>query len=311
MLAYCSNGGTFHVSILWDKTTRASTVLDLLPGTVTNYAYGTNDLGEVVGCCEDSSGQYILGDHAYLWDRTHGIRSLEDPAIFPGNPGWRLANANAINVAGVIIGSGINPAGEIHAFSAAYDRTLGQVTSITDLGHTQGTTQSDVQALNAGGAVIGVSWIDGTSNSSNPFYYDSARGRVDLGPLVTSGNLHASGLNDSSQVALQEPLNGKYRAFYWDATRTSLLNLGTLGGTSAKVEVYGNTYHRSEMIKKDGRIVGNSNLSGDRRQGSSDPTRGPVQTLDLHELRLPAPASGRNKKPTLRKAGGKTSCWAV
>ena len=74
-------------------------------------ADGINDSGVVVGESQiDSEGDF----HAFLWSQATGIvdmNKLIDPAS-----GWDLLDGSGINNAGDIVGTGVNPEGEQHAF---------------------------------------------------------------------------------------------------------------------------------------------------------------------------------------------------
>lgn len=76
-----------------------------------NVAREVNDCGQVVGHaeCVGSGGPLA----AFLWE--DGVMSnLED--LIPAGSGWSLLTAEGVNDAGRIVGIGLNPAGELHAF---------------------------------------------------------------------------------------------------------------------------------------------------------------------------------------------------
>lgn len=89
---------------LWNN----GTMLDLgnLPGQLSGYARGINDLGQVVG---------MSGLSAFLWDSASGLRNLND-LIDASGAGWQLTHAYEINENGQIVGFGINPDGQVHAY---------------------------------------------------------------------------------------------------------------------------------------------------------------------------------------------------
>jgi probable HAF family extracellular repeat protein len=98
-------GGSGSCAVLWqndkDHTIQS---LGVLPGQSWSSAFAINDVGQVVGWS---------GFRAFVWSRSGGMQDLN--SLIPGNSGWTLSSANAINVVGQITGQGtIN--GEQHAF---------------------------------------------------------------------------------------------------------------------------------------------------------------------------------------------------
>jgi len=87
-------------------------MLDLgtLGGAHSN-AYGVNNSGAVVGYAQHTPGDYHT--HAVLWleGEIYDLNDFIDPTS-----GWELEKARAINNAGQIVGSGIDPSGEKRAF---------------------------------------------------------------------------------------------------------------------------------------------------------------------------------------------------
>src|SRR3989338_2169957 len=77
-------------------------------GGSSSWAYGVNDHGQVVG-----ESKVAGGIHAFLYldGSMLDLNDLIDP---PSK--WRLNRATAINNAGQIVGTGINPSGEKHGF---------------------------------------------------------------------------------------------------------------------------------------------------------------------------------------------------
>ncbi len=72
-------------------------------------AEGINDQGLVVGL---SSGPVF--DRAFLYD---GIAMTELTTLLDSTgTGWQLTDASGINNAGQIVGTGVNPAGRVHAY---------------------------------------------------------------------------------------------------------------------------------------------------------------------------------------------------
>jgi probable HAF family extracellular repeat protein len=73
-------------------------------------AEGINSAGQVVGV--DTIG--LVGKHAFLY--SGGSMSHLNDLIVSQKPGWDLVEARAINDVGQIVGQGINPSGQSHAF---------------------------------------------------------------------------------------------------------------------------------------------------------------------------------------------------
>jgi probable HAF family extracellular repeat protein len=69
-------------------------------GGINSEAMGLNDLGQIVGYSETASGD----THAFLWENGHGMQDLNN--LIPGNSGWELLRALAINKDGQIVGAG-------------------------------------------------------------------------------------------------------------------------------------------------------------------------------------------------------------
>ena len=82
-----------------------------------SYAFGVSENGSVIV----GQGETGLGFEAFVWDGMNGIRNLRDVLISQGDDltGWRLDRANGISADGnIIVGSGINPAGQPEAWLA-------------------------------------------------------------------------------------------------------------------------------------------------------------------------------------------------
>ena len=78
-------------------------------------AYSINNNGQIVGwACRCIGG--ICGPHAALFDPNGQGNNIDLNTLIDPNLGWELIYAECINDKGWIVGSGINPAGETHAF---------------------------------------------------------------------------------------------------------------------------------------------------------------------------------------------------
>lgn len=79
-------------------------------GNSTSYGSGINNSGQIVGAAFTAPGNNVR--HAILWQ--NGIMTdLNDVTL---GSGWILDWAFAINDYGAIVGTGINPSGQTHAF---------------------------------------------------------------------------------------------------------------------------------------------------------------------------------------------------
>jgi probable HAF family extracellular repeat protein len=89
--------------------------LGLLSGYSDSYATAINASGQVVGWADPSPSLYpsLSSSHAFLYsDGT--IADLN--SLIPSGSNWTLVDASGINDIGQIVGWGISPSGEQHAF---------------------------------------------------------------------------------------------------------------------------------------------------------------------------------------------------
>ena len=93
--------GTYN-AFLWDE---GYTYIDPLTSAESTVATAVNDNTQVVG---------YSGDYAFLWDEVNGTIDLN--SLIEEDSEWILTMANDINNAGQIVGYGINPSGDYHAF---------------------------------------------------------------------------------------------------------------------------------------------------------------------------------------------------
>jgi len=88
----------------------AMTNIGTLGGT-SGEAHAINNAGVVVGIDRTADP----ATHAFLWDGT--MRDLND-LLDASSQGWTLTNASDINKNNVIVGQGLAPGGDYHAFIA-------------------------------------------------------------------------------------------------------------------------------------------------------------------------------------------------
>jgi len=90
-------------AVVWNQNGSVQD-LGVLPGQGWSTAFAINDFGQVVGWS---------GFTAFIWSEEDGMQDLS--RLIPGDSGWQLTTANAINDKGQITGQGtIN--GEAHGF---------------------------------------------------------------------------------------------------------------------------------------------------------------------------------------------------
>ena len=101
-------------AVLWLKD---GSMLDL--GTSgDSIALAINDLGQVVG-----SEQSSIRHHTFAFLYNDGL-TIKLEQLIPPESGWYLYKANDINNHGEIVGSGLNPNGERHAFLLTLDNEV-------------------------------------------------------------------------------------------------------------------------------------------------------------------------------------------
>jgi probable HAF family extracellular repeat protein len=223
--------------------------------------------------------------HAFVWDRTSGMRDL-------GRLGSLVTNyseARAINGPGEIVGvalnigntafywlpgpmpemtplvglgfaTGVNDTGLIAGYFldsvyTAYVRQLdGGITPMPHLG-TQGRNQSYGNAINASGQVVGVAQTD--HSIARAFLWDRVAGVMDLGTMKPTDDSTsvAIGINDLGQVVGYADTDAGIvvHAFRWSSA-AGMEDLGSLGTASAdRSEAWG--------INTAGQVVGRTGTS--------------------------------------------------
>ncbi len=236
-------------------------ILDLgtLPGGDQSSATAINNAGQVVG----HSHIAATGDtRAFLYDKVNGMIDLGTLGAYSTEPA-------DINDAGQVVGSGITPANERHAF-------LWENGHFTDLG------QGYARAINSRGQVVGTARLPGTEraflwedgmmtilgtfggnrswgrgvnnlgqvvgqaenaqNRFRPFLYEES----EMSELTAlSASAHVGDINTAGQIVgsvIGDP-------FLWD-TDSGLTDLGSLGGEG-----------RASAVNNFGHVVGNSELT--------------------------------------------------
>jgi probable HAF family extracellular repeat protein len=102
-----TTGGHWH-AVLWDASHKIHD-LGVISGGTYSIGFALNDSGVVVGY----GNLFDNAAHAMIWTAKAGMQDLN--LLIPGNSGWVLINANAINNVGQITGYGTIK-GHNHAF---------------------------------------------------------------------------------------------------------------------------------------------------------------------------------------------------
>jgi len=146
-LSYLPGDAVFHAFIAW-RGRMAD--LGTLPGAANSWAYGVNNLGQVVGF----SGNNLNDYHAFLWDRVNGMQDL-------GTLGGVRSYANAINDAGQVVGYSALPNGIQDAFL----EDGGVLTDLNDLlPPDSGWNVYQAAGINNAGQIVGEGFHDGAQH---------------------------------------------------------------------------------------------------------------------------------------------------
>jgi len=259
-------GGVIHYAV---------TDLGDLGGGVAE-AYAINAVGQVVGRAANDAGVY----HAFLWDRTNGMRDLgrlgtavtsssealgiNGPgevvgvATSGGNSAWYWLPGPMPEMTGFLgpgFATGVNDTGLITGYylSSVYTAYVRELDAgITEMPHlgTQGGNASYANAINAAGQVIGVSQTD--HSIPRAFLWERDGGVTDLGTMKPADNSTSVGigLNDLGQVVGYADIDAGIvqHAFRW-SPGAGMEDLGSLGtGSADRSEAWG--------INNVGQVVG-------------------------------------------------------
>jgi probable HAF family extracellular repeat protein len=251
------------------------TYIDL--GYGNSYAYAMNSSGQVAGTAVTASGS--IDPFLYSAGQVYDLGSL----------GGTYGSVGGLNNSGQVVGDSYNagnafplayvttggPTGGTMINIAALDGTLtlssgngSDSDRINDSGQVLGGAQNPQQTgflynttggtlalfgsnggeyLNASGQIAGY-----TNNSPDDLFIYSGGNYTDLGDLGGVGISNIAGLNSSGEIAggAQMDYSGTFNAFLYNGT--SMMNLGTLGGTSSS----------ATGLNDSGVVVGYSELSG-------------------------------------------------
>ncbi len=271
-------------STLYAQTFSLTDLGDLQGGIDFGYAYGVNDVGQVVGFSRSH-----IDDTAFFWDAAIGMQNL---GFLPG--GDAFSEGQSVNLIGQVVGTSDTVSGA-HAFmwdsvdgmqdlgllpgsnnsSFAYDiNNLGQVvgygnsstgedraflwTSGTGMQEIEGLLPNDsgrsyANAINNVGQVVGDVF---SSEGHIAFLWDPKDGVSSLGNLANgTGSTEANEINDVGQIVGKARTDIGSRAFLWDAIG-GMQDLGDLAG--------GSDYSQANGINNNGWVVGRSESAAGR-----------------------------------------------
>jgi probable HAF family extracellular repeat protein len=206
-----------HHAFLWQN----GTTIDL--GTLggdRSYAWGINNLGQVVGASVTSSGFR----HPYLWQ--NGV--MTDLGTYGSD---NSSMAIGINNNGQVVGWSYQTAYPPYGHPTAFTNhaVLWQNGGITDLGVLSGDNASSAYTINDLGQVFGSSFKYDTSNSIQSLFRWQNGAMTNLGNIDSNAFINSINNQGLAVGELYEGYNGS--AFLWQNGTTT--NLDSLGGTFA------------------------------------------------------------------------------
>lgn len=202
-------------------------------GGASSAAFDINDNGQVVG----TAGIVGVGNRAFLWDSTSGIRNL-DPL------GTDTSIANGINNNGQVVGFYLGVGTNKRAF--LWD----SVNDLQNLGTLPGDNSSAANEINDRGQVVGRSESIGRIQA---FLWDSVNGLQNLGTLNGYSSSDAYDINNNGEVVGFANTNGSLRPVLWDSSK----NIQDLGS-------FNTAFTQANSINDAGTVVGGSIFDGFR-----------------------------------------------
>jgi probable HAF family extracellular repeat protein len=212
--------------------------LGTLSGSGSSGAAGINNNGLVVGS-SSYTGSGLWNYHAFLYDGSmHDLGTL----------GGASSLGSDINDSGVIVGSSTTAGGQQHAYF--YDGTM------RDLGVLAGGFSSAASAINASGAIVGVSTIN-AAGAKHAVLWDgnTIQDLGALGAIYGSGGsggdyASANDINSSGLVVGDSVNDDGYIPFLYDGATMFNLNDLLVGN------VTGLQLQRATGINDKGQIIG-------------------------------------------------------
>jgi uncharacterized repeat protein (TIGR01451 family) len=181
-----------------------------------DFAYGINDLGQIVGSS---------GGHAVYWTNYESMPVDLEELGGPINTN-NGSTANAINVAGQIVGQADFTHNLPHA---AY--WPGSSSPAVDLGALGGSANSSrAYSINGSGQMVGYSSVGGHQRAT--YWTNGSSAPLDLGTL--GGNVSdALAINDAGEiVGVATTTDGRLQAAYWTNASSPAVALAPLCGTT-------------------------------------------------------------------------------
>jgi probable HAF family extracellular repeat protein len=211
-------------------TAQTYTVTDIgaLKGDNESSGFWINNLGEVVGCSDTQTVEgypctgLVAGQHAFSWTRSGGMNDLGTLA------GATVSGAMGLNDSGTVVGYSNVKGQPATNFVAVQWSATG---AISRLGRLAGGSSSAAFEINSAGVVSGDSFlsngvVDATSWTSKKI--------ADLGALPAAIFTAGVDINDDGDI-VGESVFGygppfTSHAFLWNASTTTMKDLGTLRG---------------------------------------------------------------------------------
>ena len=192
-----------------------------------SWAYGINDVGQIVGSAEvgrtDAQGYDI--NRAFLWTDGAGMQDL---GTLGGYSSW----AYAVNNRGQVVGHSETGRYDSYGTPVVHAFLWEAATGMVDLG-TLGGLASGAVDINEQGQIVG--WSQIRSGWNRAFLYSPGDGMVSLGTFSGTGDSIARGINEDGIIVGEADTgytdaSGRIvHAFIYSAA-TGLYDLDTLGG---------------------------------------------------------------------------------
>ena len=230
-------GGTrnWENAVLWDQTNSSQDIGTLGGSSAT--AMPINNSGQVAGYSRNNATNY---HHAFTWNETEGFVDL-------GTLGGIYSFARDINDSNQIVGYSRTSNDTPHAF--IWDENSGML----DIGTLPNEVQSQANAINETGKVVGYSGPWYGSGTHKSFIWDETNGMQEIAALADDGSSFAFGINDFDVVVGAYNWN---QAYIWDAT-SGMQDLNDLILSPEWL------LERATDINNRGQIVGYGSLNGE------------------------------------------------
>jgi len=165
----------------------------------------------------------VVGSPAFVWQ-------AGTVTLLPGLPGVGGAGANAINIAGEVVGTVSEPSGA----AAIEDAALWQGGVLTDLGTIDEIQYNQANAVNAAGQVVGTANPNCEPCAAPVAWLREPGGSLTaLSTLIPSGSgwtlQQANGINDRGQIVGAGLHNGTLHAYLLTPVYSANINFATTG----------------------------------------------------------------------------------